>query len=193
MKFPGEDQYYNFNTEDFKEVKLIGSTDGCVIKHYLFEPSNFNFAIKFKNMPHDFAIKKGQINKEGERRLAKILSEARMLQRLTSDENTPYIIEYYGNCVYKNQFLICMELMDCSLQDVYQVVNSHKSLGPFPEEIVGQIVVNMVGALSYCKENNIMHRDVKPKNILLNFKGQIKLCDFGVSRELVGKHHKFFF
>ena len=43
-----------------------------------------------------------------------------------------------------------------------------------------------VQALNYLKENlEIIHRDVKPSNILMDRRGSIKLCDFGISGQLV--------
>ena len=55
-----------------------------------------------------------------------------------------------------------------------------------PEEILGKIVVATVSALNYLKESHkIIHRDVKPSNILLNKQGEIKMCDFGISGKLV--------
>ena len=43
----------------------------------------------------------------------------------------------------------------------------------------------MLGGLTYLYQTHrIMHRDIKPSNILINSKGEIKLCDFGVSSEL---------
>ena len=40
--------------------------------------------------------------------------------------------------------------------------------------------------LSYLREKHqIMHRDVKPSNILVNSRGEIKMCDFGVSGQLI--------
>ena len=44
----------------------------------------------------------------------------------------------------------------------------------------------MLGGLKYLYlAHRIMHRDIKPSNVLVNSRGQIKLCDFGVSSELV--------
>lgn len=43
-----------------------------------------------------------------------------------------------------------------------------------------------VKALSYLKEkHDVIHRDVKPSNILLDEQGNVKLCDFGISGRLV--------
>jgi mitogen-activated protein kinase kinase len=52
--------------------------------------------------------------------------------------------------------------------------------------VLGKISVAVLNGLNYLYETHrIMHRDIKPSNILVNSKGHIKLCDFGVSGELV--------
>lgn len=53
-------------------------------------------------------------------------------------------------------------------------------------DVLGKIAEATLGGLTYLYSSlHIMHRDIKPSNILTNSKGQIKLCDFGVSGELV--------
>ncbi|CAF4930204.1 unnamed protein product, partial [Rotaria socialis] len=48
------------------------------------------------------------------------------------------------------------------------------------------ITVAVLRGLSYLREHHrIMHRDIKPSNILVNHQGEIKLCDFGVSAQLI--------
>merc|ERR1712002_1280183 len=74
-----------------------------------------------------------------------------------------------------------MEHMDGGSLD-----QSLKKAGKIPEEILGKITQAVIKGLAYLRENHqIMHRDVKPSNILVNSRGEIKLCDFGVSGQLI--------
>jgi mitogen-activated protein kinase kinase len=63
-------------------------------------------------------------------------------------------------------------------------ISSH--FGPVRVDVLGKISEATLGGLTYLyTKHHIMHRDIKPSNIVVNSKGQIKLCDFGVSGELV--------
>lgn len=53
-------------------------------------------------------------------------------------------------------------------------------------DVLGKIAEAVLGGLVYLYEaHRIMHRDIKPSNVLVNSRGQIKLCDFGVAGETV--------
>jgi len=106
-----------------------------------------------------------------------ILKELEVLHKC----NSPYIVGFYGAFTNNNDISICMEFMDgLSLDIVLQTV------GRVEEKWVGRIAVAVLKGLNYLKsEFNILHRDVKPSNILVNSQGEIKLCDFGVSGMLI--------
>ena len=53
-----------------------------------------------------------------------------------------------------------------------------------PEEVVHHIAHQLVSALWYLHSNRILHRDMKPQNILLCNGGLVKLCDFGFARAM---------
>jgi mitogen-activated protein kinase kinase len=79
-----------------------------------------------------------------------------------------------------NGVIICMEYMDCGSLDYIL-----KKLGPLKEVYLSKITHNILQGLNYLyATHKIIHRDIKPSNVLLSSKGDVKICDFGVSREL---------
>ncbi|KAL8899405.1 MAG: hypothetical protein Q9207_006218 [Kuettlingeria erythrocarpa] len=110
-----------------------------------------------------------------EAKFAAIIMELDILHRCVS----PFIIDFYGAFFQEGAVYICMEFMDGGSID--------KLYGDgVPEGVLRKITVSTVMGLKTLKDDhNIIHRDVKPTNILVNGRGQVKICDFGVSGNLV--------
>jgi mitogen-activated protein kinase kinase len=108
-------------------------------------------------------------------KFAAIIMELDVLHRCIS----PYIVDFYGAFFQEGAVYICMEFMDGgSIDKIY-----HEGI---PENVLRKITLaTTMGLKSLKDEHNIIHRDVKPTNILINTRGQIKICDFGVSGNLV--------
>lgn len=96
----------------------------------------------------------------------------------------PFTVTFYGALFREGDVWICMEVMDASLDKFYQTV--HKGGESIPEDVLAKISYAVIKALDYLHtELHVIHRDVKPSNILINRKGQVKICDFGISGYLV--------
>ncbi len=54
--------------------------------------------------------------------------------------------------------------------------------GPLPPQIAAQIAIRILSALQHAHANGIIHRDIKPQNILVHSEGHIKVADFGIAR-----------
>ncbi|CAH3014897.1 unnamed protein product [Porites evermanni] len=145
---------------DIQHLDILGHGNGGTVYRALHASTNRIIAVKV--IPLDVTP---DVQKQ-------IISELEILFQCSS----PFIIEFYGAFFVENRISICTEYMDGGSLDMY---------GCIPEPVLGRIAVSVVKGLRYLWELKIMHRDVKPSNILVSTRGQVKLCDFGVSRQLV--------
>lgn len=97
-----------------------------------------------------------------------------------------YIVKYFGTFLDENNSRMCiaMEYMGGrSLDAMYKRVKNMG--GRIGEKVLGKVAESVLRGLSYLHSKKIIHRDIKPQNILLNEAGEVKLCDFGVSGDVI--------
>ena len=99
----------------------------------------------------------------------------------------PFLVELYGAYYDEGSVKVVLELMDCgSLSDVVKKTKKHHVQEPYIEEpILARIAQQILNGLMYLHiMGHQIHRDIKPANILINKKGEVKLTDFGIVKEL---------
>nr|XP_008196986.1 PREDICTED: dual specificity mitogen-activated protein kinase kinase 4 isoform X2 [Tribolium castaneum] len=162
---------YDFTSDDLQDIGEIGRGGFGTVNKMVHRKSGTVVAVKRIRSTVD------------EKEQKQLLMD---LDVVMKSNECHYIVQFYG-ALFKEQgdCWIVMELMDTSLDKFYKFI--YDKLGDrIPEEILGKIALATVKALNYLKEKlKIIHRDVKPSNILLDRKGNIKLCDFGISGQLV--------
>ena len=105
----------------------------------------------------------------------RFFQEARNAQKL----HHPNIVAAYDAGVTSDHKFFVMEYVDgASLEDVIQKKGILKE--PFALEVVRQVAQ----ALDYAWTHKIIHRDIKPQNIMLALDRTVKLCDLGLSKDL---------
>ena len=101
----------------------------------------------------------------------------------------PNIVNLYDvGITAENEYYIVMEYVDGpTLKEVI------RQQGRMPVQQTIDIVRQISAALEHAHDHNIIHRDIKPHNILLTRTGQVKVTDFGIARAVSGStitHHQ---
>jgi len=118
------------------------------------------------------------INKEfltDEHSKKKVMQEFSILKLL----NHSSVIKLYETFESKKHILFVIEL--CAGGDLLNYVRRRRKL---KENVAKYIFKQLIEGLHHCHSRGILHRDIKLDNILLNSKGDIKICDFGVSKQV---------
>ncbi len=67
-------------------------------------------------------------------------------------------------------------------QDLKKYMDQHGDRGALEPNTVRSFMYQLLKGTAYCHENQVLHRDLKPQNLLINRKGELKLGDFGLAR-----------
>lgn len=157
---------FHISLDQLQFIEEIGRGNYGMVSKVLHKPTGALMAMKEVRLELD------------ESKFTQILMELEVLHKCHS----PYIVDFYGAFFVEGAVYMCMELMEGgSLDKIYE-----KDVGIKNERFLAHISESVIRGLKELKDNhNIIHRDVKPTNILVNSSGKVKLVDFGVSGNLV--------
>ena len=149
-------EYYQF-------IKLIGKGAFGAVTLAIHKLTGKHVAIK--------SIEKDCLKDEFSRK--KVIREITILKKIRHS-NIIRLLEVFQS---EKHVLIVMEYADKG--DLLHYIKSKKKI---PEEEAKLIFKQIVYGLAHLHSRNVLHRDIKPDNILLDSEGGIKICDFGVSK-----------
>ncbi len=160
---------------DFKQNKLISRryriikkiASGGMADVFLGDDLKLNRKVAIKILAANYAGDKNFV--------ARFKSEAQILARL----NHPNIVQVYDWGEFNSSYFICMEYVEGeSLKEIIE------KKGPMPPETVVDYAIQISNALLMAHKNNLIHRDIKPQNILVTTEGKVKVTDFGIAKSL---------
>lgn len=182
-----------YELEDLVQLGKLGSGNSGTVMKVLHVPSSRVIAKKTIMIEQNNEIVKRQIYRE--LTIMRSIGEHRNVVQFYGAFNITSDVAVNGG----NEVIILMEYMNCgSLDSISRTYKSLRNRGALKQSsncplqawfsdsvIISRIAYSVLNGLNYLYENyKIIHRDIKPSNVLINSKGQIKLCDFGVSRKL---------
>lgn len=77
----------------------------------------------------------------------------------------------------ENKLMLVFEYMD---KDLKKYMDTYGS--PLPPEQIKSFMFQLLRGVAFCHERHVLHRDLKPQNLLINRRGELKLADFGLAR-----------
>ncbi|KAG7193685.1 Protein kinase C signaling pathway involved MAPKK protein [Scheffersomyces spartinae] len=167
-----DDWHYIANSNKIIELSKLGEGNGGSVSKCKLSQGSKIFALKLINPDPNPDTQK------------QITRELQYNQKFKS----PYIVKYYGTFIIERQSMIgiAMEFMGGrSLDAIYKKIAEMDPNNRLNEKVLGKIAESILKGLQYLHQQKVIHRDIKPQNVLVSSDGCIKICDFGVSGEAV--------
>jgi NIMA (never in mitosis gene a)-related kinase 2 len=147
--------------------------------------------IKRKSDGHVMVWKEINFGRMSEKEKTQLVSEVNIIRELRN----PFIVKYHDRIVHKASTKLYIIMEYCGGGDLENVIKRcRRERTNIDEGLIWRVLAQSVLALKDCHrrvENNvkkpILHRDLKPGNILLDNDKNIKMADFGLAKELSSK------
>ena len=125
-----------------------------------------------------YCMKTILIQNENSIKIEKIKEEAEILKKLDNEN----IIKYYESFEEQDHFFIVMEYCETDLKKFIEYYKSEKNF--MSESLILDFVLDICSGLKEIHSHQIIHRDLKPENLFVNNQLNIKIGDFGISKQL---------
>eukprot|EP00794_Sanderia_malayensis_P003624 gene3624-4137_t len=148
--------------DKYEKIEKIGEgTYGTVYK------------AKHKDTHEIVALKRVRLDEDDEGIPSSALREICILKELMH-KNIVRVLDVMNGM---SKLTIVFEYCDQDLKKYFDTCQ-----GEIDPLVVKSFMFQLLRGLAYCHRNNILHRDLKPQNLLINKNGELKLADFGLAR-----------
>ncbi|KKK15958.1 cdk5 [Aspergillus rambellii] len=89
------------------------------------------------------------------------------------------IVSLYDVIHTENKLMLVFEYMD---KDLKKYMDTRGDRGQLDQATIKSFMHQLMNGIAFCHDNRVLHRDLKPQNLLINKRGQLKLGDFGLAR-----------
>lgn len=147
----------------YEELKAIGEgTYGVVVK------------AKDKNTGEVYALKRIKLESEDEGIPSTAIREIALLKELQH----PNIVRLHDVVHAESTLTLVFEFLDKDLHQLMKATGKEGLDTPIVKSFLKQLLIG----IAHCHKNKVLHRDLKPQNLLVSKEGVLKLADFGLAR-----------
>jgi serine/threonine protein kinase len=158
-------QARKISPESFQLLKVIGR--GGFSKVFLVRKKDSGLLFAMKLMEKDFIRQDGKFRQ--------VMCERKIMEKL----DHPFIVKLHYAFQTEHDLSFVMDL--CAGGELFYLLHQH---GRLSEDAARFYFAEILLGLEYLHDRQIVYRDMKPENVLIDIDGHLKLADFGLSKTL---------